>query len=100
MVGLELRILMEKGKRKEFLQAFELLSKPHGKNDACVAKALYENVIEDGRFIWIEHWSDLKALKNYLSSNHYRSLMGAIEVLGELEEMRLVEFKDLPESIT
>ncbi len=66
MVGLELRVLMEKEKRKEFLQAFDLLSKPHDKNDACVEKTLYENVDDDSRFIWVEHWTDLKALKNYV----------------------------------
>ncbi|MBC8431933.1 MAG: antibiotic biosynthesis monooxygenase [Desulfobacterales bacterium] len=93
MVGLELRILLEKEKRKEFLQAFDLLSKPQDKNDACVQKTLYENVGEDGRFIWVERWKDLKALKNYLISDHYRSLLGVIEVLGELEDMQLVEFK-------
>ena len=100
MIGLEIRVLLEKEKRKEFLHAFDLLSKPQDKSDACVKKTLYENVGEDGRFIWVEHWKDLKALKNYLSSDHYRSLLGAIEVLGELVETRLVEFKDLPESIT
>ncbi|NQT69067.1 MAG: antibiotic biosynthesis monooxygenase [Desulfobacteraceae bacterium] len=100
MVGLEIRVLLEKEKRKEFLQAFDLLSKPPEKDDACVAKNLYENVAEDGRFIWVERWKDLKTLNNYMSSDHYRSLLGAIEVLGELVEMQLFEFKDLPESIT
>ncbi len=99
MVGLEIQVLLDKEKRKEFLQAFDFLSKPPDKNHACVGKTLYENVGEDGRFIWVERWKDLKALKNYLSSDHYRSLLGAIEVLGELVETQLVEFKDLPESI-
>jgi quinol monooxygenase YgiN len=99
MFGLQIRVLLEKEKRKEFLQAFDLLSKPQDKNDACVEKNLYENVSEDGHFIWMEQWMDLKALKKYLASDHYRSLLGAIEVLGDLEEIQLVEFKELPESL-
>ena len=101
MVGLEIRILLEKEKRREFLYAFNLFSKkPQDKNDACVEKTLYENVGEDGRFVWVEHWTDLRALKNYMSSDQYRSILGAIEVLGELVETQLVEFKDIPKSIT
>ena len=53
MVGLEIQVMLEKEKRKEFLQAFDLLSKPQDKNHACVGKTLYENVGEDGRFIWL-----------------------------------------------
>jgi hypothetical protein len=35
MVGLEIQVLLEKEKRKEFLQAFDLLSKPPEKSHAC-----------------------------------------------------------------
>lgn len=81
------------------MQTFDLLSKPPDKNHACVAKNLYENVAEDGRFIWVERWKDLKTLNNYMSSDHYRSLLGAIEVLGELVEMQVVEFKDISKEL-
>jgi quinol monooxygenase YgiN len=97
MVGLEIRVLLEKEKRKEFLHAFGLLSKPHDQDDACVQKTLYENVSEDGCFIWMERWTNLKALQDHLKSEHFRSILGAIEVLGKLENLHLAEYRVPPD---
>jgi quinol monooxygenase YgiN len=96
VVGLEIQIQLAKEKRKEFLQAFEFLT---CKARECIAQNLYEDVGKDHRFLWIERWTDLKALENHLKSEHFRSLLGAIEVLGELKNLHLVELRAPPDKL-
>ena len=96
MVGIELSIQIHPGKRREFLQAFKILA---CKTEACTGQFLYENTFEESRFLWVEHWTDKKALKNHLSSEYFRSLLGAIDVLGELENTHLLEFKDISDGL-
>jgi quinol monooxygenase YgiN len=45
--------------------------------------------------MFIEQWTDVYALDHYLSSEDFHALMGAIKVLGNLENVDLFE----PESI-
>ena len=97
MVGLEIQVLLPKEKRHEFLQAFELLSAKQGRSSACIGQSLYEDAGEGGRFLWIEWWSGLKALEDYMKSNQFRSILGAIKVLGKLKNLHLVEFRKAPD---
>ncbi len=96
MVGLEIQVQLAKEKRREFLQAFEFLA---CKSSNCIGQYLYEDLGKDNRFLWMEHWTNLKALENHLKSDQFKSLMGAIEVLGELENLHLVELRAPPDNL-
>jgi quinol monooxygenase YgiN len=96
MVGLEIQVQLTKEKRKEFLQAFEFLA---CKSSECIGQYLYEDLGKDNRFLWMERWTNSKALEAHLKSDHFRSLMGAIEVLGELENLQLVKFRGPPDNL-
>ena len=97
MVGLEAQVRVLAENRHEFLQTCELLSQQGSSNTACVSQTLFEKVGEPNQFLWVEHWVDLKSLEAHLQSEKYRMLLGAIEVLGELERMQVVELKTLPD---
>lgn len=90
MVGLEIQVQLSKEKRREFLQAFEFLA---CKSSECIGQYLFEDLGKDNRFLWMERWTNLKALEKHLKSDQFKSLMGAIEVLGELEDLNLVELR-------
>lgn len=96
MVGLEIQVQLTKEKRKEFLQAFEFLA---CKSAECIGQYLYEDLAKDNRFLWMERWTDSKALENHLESDQFKSLMGAIEVLGELENLHLVKLRAPPDNL-
>jgi len=96
MVGLEIQVQLSKEKRREFLQAFEFLA---CKSSDCIGQYLYEDLNKDNRFLWMERWTNSNALEAHLKSDHFRSVLGAIEVLGELENLQLVEFKASPENL-
>jgi quinol monooxygenase YgiN len=43
-------------------------------------------------FVWMERWDDPEALTIYRKSDPFRMLMGAIDVLGKLVELRHVSY--------
>ncbi len=96
MVGLKILVQLTKEKRREFLQAFEFLT---CKSSDCLGQYLYEDINEDNRFLWMERWTNSDALGAHLKSDHFRSVLGAIEVLGELENLQLVEFRAPPDNL-
>ena len=90
MVGLELRIRIKPDKRTEFLQMREMLQ-GRTRPDGCVDQKIYEEVDGSNRFLWSERWSSRDPLDEYMGSEGFRMLLGAVEVLGELEDQRTVE---------
>jgi quinol monooxygenase YgiN len=95
MVGLEIQVRVAKEKRQEFLQTCDFLSQAKDQIVACVDQTLFEEVGEPNRFLCVEEWTDSDPLESYLASDRFRTLLGAIEVLGKLEELRIVEFKQI-----
>ncbi|MFC1657488.1 antibiotic biosynthesis monooxygenase family protein [Candidatus Moduliflexota bacterium] len=90
MVGLELRIRIKPDKRTEFLQMREMLggkARPEG----CVEQKIYEEIEGSNSFLWSERWNTKGPLDEYMKSQDFRMILGAVEVLGELEEQRTVE---------
>jgi quinol monooxygenase YgiN len=68
-------------------------------SEHCIGQYLYEGLNKDNRFLLIERWTNLKALEDHMRSDQYKSLLGAIEVLGELENLHLVELKMPPDNL-
>jgi len=84
MVGLEILVRIHPEKRVEFIQAFDLMTQLDTHNNSRIELALFEQLQEQNTFLWIEHWDTLKSLTNYYQENKFKSLMGAIEILGKL----------------
>lgn len=95
MVGLEILVQVEANKRQEFLQAFEMLSKLEGRQSACLIQTLYEDIGTPNRFLWVEKWSASEPLEDYVGTDRFKTLLGAVQILGSLEDMRLVETRSL-----
>lgn len=90
MFGLELRIRIRPEKRSEFLQMREMLQRrppPEG----CHDQKIYEEVDGSNRFLWTERWSSREGLEEHMKTEDFRMLLGAVEVLGELEDQKTVE---------
>ena len=90
MVGLELRIRIRPEKRTEFLQMREMLGEKEHPAE-FVDQKVYEEVDGSNSFLWSERWTRREPLKKYMDSDEYRVILGAIEVLGELEGVQIVE---------
>jgi quinol monooxygenase YgiN len=84
MVGLEILVRIHPEKRVEFIQAFDLMTQLDTRNDSRIELALFEQLQEQNTFLWIEHWETFESLTNYYQENKFKSLMGAVEILGKL----------------
>jgi len=91
MIGLEIHIDIAPGKRKEFLQTVETLleERPVADSD-CADRAVFERHGEPDRFLWHENWEDRSALEAHLASAEFRTLLGALRVLGKTHDLRIV----------
>ncbi|TDJ53887.1 MAG: hypothetical protein E2O47_07190 [Gemmatimonadetes bacterium] len=89
--GLEIMIQIRPDKHEEFVQAVEELrpGAPVGDDPAEVSGLFHRTGAED-RFLWLERWATLGGLSDRLASDNFRALLGAIRVLGELKEARVV----------
>ena len=96
MVALEILIRVMTDKRYEFLHTFQLFSRPNRRVNDCLGHRLFEEVKEPNRFLWHEDWRDFRKLEAHLRTDGFRELLGAIEVLGSMDGMRIVEIKDEP----
>ena len=83
MIGFEIVIQVSSSKRQEFLQAWSLLAKVPDDKAACIEQYLFENIHQPNIFLWLERWDDAEKMGEYLKSDRFRMVTGAVEVLGE-----------------
>jgi quinol monooxygenase YgiN len=84
MVGLETLVSIHPEKRVEFIQAFDLMTKLDKLNDSRIDLVLFEQIQKQNTFLWLEHWEDIESLTHYYQENKFKSIMGAVEILGQL----------------
>ena len=85
---LDILVSIKNNKKNEFIQLFELLSGPSYQMSGRSEQKLFEEIGRPDHFLWKEQWNDAKSLEAYFHSNNFRALLGAILVLGKLEEIR------------
>jgi len=90
MIGLQLRLWIPENKRREFLQIAESLT-AREREPECVLRSVFQEMSNSGQFLWLERWTTRRDLRQHLQSAAHRTLVGAIEVLGTLEECRFSE---------
>ena len=99
MIGLEILMHIPSRHRHEFLQAFEIFSHKrengHECSGRCIDRSIFESMGTPNRFLWMEKWTDSESLENYMKTDRFRALLGAIQVLGKLDAIHKGELSDL-----
>ncbi len=88
---LKIYVSIKNNKRQEFLQMFELLSGVAFHKYGRTYKRIFEEVGRPNHFLWQEEWNDAGSLDTYFHSDSFRSLLGAILVLGKLDGIQMGE---------
>ena len=94
MIGLELSVTSEDNHRTELLQTLENLSHDQAGAQDCLECRVYERLPRSNDFMWHQWWRSERQLEGHLASVAFRTLLGAIKVLGTLESARIVELQD------
>ena len=92
MVGFHVTITMDRSKRPEFFQTFDSLSRPGEREEGCLEQGLYDQVGWSTRLLWVEHWKSMALLEAHMRSSRFQTLIGAIEVLGHVESIKIMDF--------
>ena len=96
MVGLEIRIDIAPGKREEFLQAADSLIREHPARDArCLDCGIFEQHGTRNQFLWHEEWADRDSLDHRMASGDFRTLLGALRVLGRTHDIRIANVESV-----
>ena len=90
MMGLEIFIEIDQGKRKEFLQTFLWASREDMRSSDCLGHRLFEDVNQPDYYMWVELWTDAMMLEDHMQTERFHSFLGAIEVLGTLIKIQKV----------
>jgi len=94
MIGFELSVRTQEGHRVELVQTLEDLSAEQLASASCVECHVYEDLKRPDEFLWLQWWQSEQELQRHLSSADFRTLLGAIKVLGSLVSARIVGLQD------
>jgi quinol monooxygenase YgiN len=84
MVRLEILVKIEPENRFEFTQTFEFIMKLNHRPRNCIGQMLFEKVEESNTFLWVEDWKTAESLEAHKEGQRFRSMLGAVNVLGSL----------------
>ena len=76
------RITLQPGKRTEFLQTVDRLLAPLKNAKGCRALDCYLDMTDEDSTLLVSEWDTERDLKNYLGSNNFAVLRGAIAILS------------------
>ena len=88
-VALEITFTISPKNRVEFLQTVESLLSSSASEGARVTTC-YEQIAEENRFLWRECWTSQEEVEVRLRTGALKTLLGAIGVLGEFEQMEIL----------
>jgi quinol monooxygenase YgiN len=94
-VGIEVLSKIPPENRREFIQSFKVLTQFEGCSDNCIYHKLIEDVGEMNHFLWVEHWTDKKTLEKYLLSDRFKTILGAVDALGELVHFNRIKVSNI-----
>jgi quinol monooxygenase YgiN len=94
-VGIQVLSKFPPENRREFIRSFKILPQFDGCRENCSFSRLFEDVGELNSFLWVEYWRNEKVMEEYLQSNRFKTIMGAVETLGELIHIKKVQFQKI-----
>jgi quinol monooxygenase YgiN len=93
-VGIEVLSKIPAENRREYIQSFKFLPQFAGCKKNCTFNQLFEDVGDLNRFMWVEYWRTENAMEEYLQSERFKTILGAIDTLGELMYFNKVRFQN------
>ena len=85
MIKLEIQVKILPYKRKEFIQVVKIIGHMTSGSDPATPLTTFQSLNDENIFYCAGNWESREKLKNYMQSNDYEMLIGAVQALGELE---------------
>lgn len=95
---LKYHLRVHDSKYREFLNVVEnVLNKQKPAN--CTKRMVFQSIDDMHFFEYMEAWSDITFLKEYLNSNEFKSLQGAFELLTVVKNFSISKSIELTQSV-
>ena len=95
MIQLQICAEIKPHKRREFEQAAGMMLQWQEQTDACVRVGLSQQLDRQNIYNYAEEWQSRKALDQHMVSDDFRALLGAMKVLGEIRDARIITSDDV-----
>ena len=95
MILLQICTEIKPHKRREFEHAASMMMQWQEQTDACVSAALSQRLDKENIYNYMEEWQNRTALDQHMVSDDFRALLGAMKVLGEIRDARIVTTDDV-----
>ena len=82
MEKLGITIHPHKTKRKELVNACQMIVEQTRKEDGCIDSRLLKGEKDENSIILEQHWKQRHLLEYYFRSDHFSALLGAIKMLA------------------
>ena len=82
MEKLEITIHPHKTKRKELVNACQMIVEQTRKEDGCIDSRLLKGEKDEEGIILEQHWKQRHLLDGYFRSDHFSALLGAMKLLA------------------
>ncbi len=88
MIITNIKMTVPAEKRKEILQTIQAVTSSIRREHGCISCNCYVNLENENGMFFMEEWQTSKDFENHLKSNLFGVLIGAIELLGELPDVK------------
>jgi quinol monooxygenase YgiN len=88
MIVSSTKISVPSENRKEFLQTLNLLIDRIRHDEGCIRYSVYQDVVNQNVFIFIEEWKTQADLDKHLESEKFCVLLGALKLLSDTPEIK------------
>ena len=88
MIITTMRIQVNSENRKELLQTVSSLIEKIRRERGCLSHHIYQDIMDENAFIVVEEWASQVELDDYLRSDRFGILLGALNLLGEPPDIR------------
>lgn len=87
MEKFEITVHPHKTKRKELLNACQMIVEQTRKEDGCIDSRLLKGEKDENSIILEQHWKQRHLLEDYFRSDHFTALLGAMKLLSTNYEL-------------
>ena len=87
MEKFEITVHPHKTKRKELLNACQMIVEQTRKEDGCIDSRLLKGEKDENSIILEQHWKQRHLLEDYFRSDHFSALLGAMKLLSTNYEL-------------
>lgn len=90
MVIIKIRTIISPEKKREFEQAVQYIIGNKMKQKIGVLRHMYQACDDPLSYFYFEEWESNENINEYLSSDEYKSLLGAMDFLGQVIEAQII----------